>query len=128
MGWPADPAERKNRRAAEYLKHRATYLRRNAAYKKTPAGQIADRNWRLKKRYYISAKTKEAMFQMQGGLCAICRVAPAVHTDHCHQSGVLRELLCFKCNVGLGNFKDDPALLRAAIDYLLKHALRAEAA
>jgi hypothetical protein len=27
-------------------------------------------------------------------------------------------LLCHTCNIGLGGFKDDPALLRAAIRYL----------
>lgn len=122
MGWPADPVERKKRRAAEYQKHRLTYLRRNAAYKKTPAGQVTDQNWRLKKRYYITAKAKAAMFEKQNGLCAICRVGAATHTDHCHKSGAVRELLCFKCNVGLGNFGDNLELMKTAMDYLVKHA------
>jgi hypothetical protein len=40
--------------------------------------------------------------------------------DHCHKTGKLRGLLCSGCNLGVGIFKDDPALLYAAISYLEK--------
>jgi hypothetical protein len=57
----------------------------------------------------------------QGGLCAICGTAPAVHVDHDHATNELRQLLCFNCNGGLGQFKDDPAVLRAAARYVEAH-------
>lgn len=38
--------------------------------------------------------------------------------DHCHASGKLRGLLCDGCNIGLGNFRDDPHLLRLARKYV----------
>ncbi len=57
----------------------------------------------------------------QGGVCALCRTAPAAHVDHDHATGGVRELLCFNCNGGLGQFKDDPALLRAAARYVEAH-------
>ncbi|UOY02503.1 endonuclease VII domain-containing protein [Blastococcus sp. PRF04-17] len=63
------------------------------------------------------------MLEAQGGLCAICRAAPAVHVDHDHVTGAVRALLCFNCNGGLGQFKDDPAVLRAAADYVQFHIL-----
>jgi hypothetical protein len=66
------------------------------------------------------------MLAAQGGLCAICRTAPAVHVDHDHATGAVRALLCFNCNGGLGQFKDDPLLLHAAAYYVALHTARQE--
>lgn len=68
----------------------------------------------------------------QGGRCAICRTETpgrdskgrlrrVFNLDHCHATGVLRGVLCVKCNVGLANFRDNPALLGAAALYLSRH-------
>lgn len=60
----------------------------------------------------------------QGGVCAICGRSPesqryrCLAVDHDHKTGLLRELLCDPCNLGLGKFKDDPQLLDAAAAYL----------
>lgn len=51
--------------------------------------------------------------------CAICK-APATHLDHDHATGKLRGPLCRSCNHGLGNFRDNPEFLAAAIQYLKK--------
>jgi hypothetical protein len=69
------------------------------------------------------------VFQEQGGRCKLCpregtlrgeggvKVEVLV-IDHCHTSGEFRGLLCHRCNIGLGQFKDDIAVLQNAIDYL----------
>ena len=79
------------------------------------------RTYHLKRRYGITAEEADAMLAAQDGLCAICRTAPAAHVDHDHDTGEVRELLCFNCNGGLGQFKDDPGALRAAADYVERH-------
>lgn len=43
------------------------------------------------------------------------------NTDHCHETGKVRGILCRQCNMGLGSFKDDPEVCRAAAKYLTKH-------
>ena len=89
------------------------------------------RSYHLKARYGITGADAERMFEEQGGLCAICCERPADHVDHDHLSGRVRRLLCFNCNGGLGQFHDDPELLRAAIDYLEgceREVIRARAA
>jgi hypothetical protein len=76
------------------------------------------RRYHLWRRYGITLEAVEELHAMQGGTCAICGVAEPRHVDHDHVSGAVRGLLCFNCNGGLGQFRDDPTLLLAAVDYL----------
>jgi hypothetical protein len=84
------------------------------------------RHYHLQARYGISAIDAERMLDEQGGRCAICRRQPAVHVDHDHVTGAVRRLLCFNCNGGLGQFHDDPDLIRRAAAYLDAHDPEAE--
>jgi hypothetical protein len=65
-----------------------------------------------------------SLLEGQGGRCAICRERPPTDTDHDHLTGVVRGLLCNACNLGLGQFRDDPGLLLAAAEYLAKNRER----
>lgn len=87
----------------------------------------------LRKKYGIGLQDYNAMYENQGGLCAICRcqetrvdhrteTTSRMAVDHDHKTGRLRDLLCHACNTALGGFKDDPDLLRKAVDYLEFHA------
>jgi hypothetical protein len=64
------------------------------------------------------------MLEAQGGLCVVRQAAPAARVDHDHATGAVRELLCFNCHGGLGQFKDDPAVLRDAADHVERHRAR----
>ena len=60
-----------------------------------------------------------AMRIEQGDRCAICRAdVERLCADHCHKTGKVRGLLCRKCNFALGYLRDDPAIARAAAEYL----------
>jgi hypothetical protein len=49
------------------------------------------------------------------------RTARAQSVDHNHETLKVRGLLCWRCNSGLGFFKDNQAHLAMAIEYLVKH-------
>jgi len=76
------------------------------------------RHYHLRRRYGIGSVQVEAMVKAQRGVCAICRTEPAVHVDHDHETGLIRGILCFNCNGGLGQFKDDARNLMRAVEYL----------
>jgi hypothetical protein len=87
------------------------------------------RNMDLKKKFDITVQQYDAMLASQNDVCAICKRSDNVMdyrtgkprrlaVDHCHTSGHVRKLLCQQCNQGLGNFRDDAVLLRAAANYL----------
>lgn len=79
------------------------------------------REFHLKKFYGLTMGTFEVMNAAQAGKCAICSDEVKMYVDHCHESNKIRKLLCFHCNTGLGHYRDNPTLLRAAADYLESH-------
>ncbi len=96
------------------------------------------KKFRLKRDYGITIEQFNEMLASQHGKCAICEVimdpparatrdSVAVTVDHCHQSGKVRGLLCYSCNLGLGIFKDRVERLEAAVKYLRKDELVAVA-
>jgi hypothetical protein len=92
---------------------------RRARYKTIP-----DESRAASLKYYhgITIQQYESMAAAQDGVCYICNnTCPSgkrLAVDHCHVTGKIRKLLCTRCNNGLGNFKDEPHLLRLAAEYL----------
>ena len=69
----------------------------------------------------LSRDAYEAFLKEQDERCAICRKPIAdirLCIDHDHETGRVRGLLCRSCNLAIGNAYDDPAILRAAAEYL----------
>lgn len=78
-----------------------------------------------KHKYGLSAIEFTQLINDSGEKCVICETVFTNETkytspciDHCHKSGVIRGILCHKCNSGLGLFKDNITSLERAINYL----------
>ena len=72
----------------------------------------------------------EAAWEAQKGLCSICkrklsktgRSINSVCADHNHKTKKIRGLLCIKCNLLIGNARENIDTLKNAIKYLRKHS------
>lgn len=95
----------------------------------------AQRHYGLKRYYGLTGEQYGEMVAAQEGVCAICKkpetamlngVPKVMHVDHDHETGGIRALLCGCCNGMLGLAKDKPDTLRAAADYIEKHAAKVQ--
>ena len=48
-----------------------------------------------------------------------------IYTDHDHETGIVRGILCGACNTAIGQMKDDANRLRLAARYLESHNYQA---
>lgn len=107
-GW----RERRNATVRRYLQ--ASHGKKNRA--------ACNRRAKLRFKYGLEAGEYDGMMEAQGGVCAICGQPPTskrgLVVDHDHATGQQRALLCGRCNIGLGKFRDDPELLDVAAAYL----------
>lgn len=80
----------------------------------------------LKMKYNMTSDEHAVLLKAQDGRCAICRDAlTAPQMDHDHGTQIVRGLLCAKCNMALGLFRDDPTILRNAVQYLSREEVAA---
>ncbi|MET9431965.1 endonuclease VII domain-containing protein [Streptomyces sp. NPDC003036] len=79
---------------------------------------VAARADYLMRSYGLTEAEREEMVSSQMGICSICLRRPAVHVDHCHETGKVRGVLCFNCNSAIGKLGDDPDTVRRAAAYL----------
>lgn len=92
----------------------------------------AQRHYGLKRHYGISIADYAEMYRKQDGKCSICHQPElskdrqgnvrVLAVDHCHDTGAVRELLCYACNSMLGQAKDNVEVLLAGADYIRKHS------
>lgn len=80
------------------------------------------------RKYGITLDQYEAMFEAQGGVCAMCGRPPGkrqLDVDHSHQTGEVRGLLCPYCNHRVIS-RHTLEKLRQAVDYLERHEQRVQ--
>lgn len=90
--------------------------------------RVASNRKRQLRLYGITVEEYDRLLVEQDGGCAICHAGEpgsgraSFAVDHDHVTGAVRGLLCLSCNSGLGQFRDDPVLLEAAVRYLQHEA------
>jgi hypothetical protein len=76
------------------------------------------------RRYKITQEQFDKMLVAQNNMCKLCnnkfKSTRDTHIDHCHNSNIVRGLLCSSCNMALGQFNDDVDIMENAIKYLSK--------
>lgn len=92
------------------------------------------RRHQLRKLYNLTPEQYAELFDAQGRCCAICKVDEpgGKHknspnrsdwnwaVDHDHETGVIRGILCERCNRALGMFGDDIEIIVSAARYLAR--------
>lgn len=120
--------ERIPKKRYQYMKSDAN--KRLPAYKQNRTADV-NRRQALKSKFGITPEKYVEMLLAQNGVCAVCsKPETSIHNgkvrplsvDHDHETGAVRDLLCGKCNSGLGYFNDDLTLMAKAIGYLRRHA------
>lgn len=106
------------RRAVDYLEGRLVEQYRPQPRRRSQSGSRSNRHHHLTGRYGIGADDVEWLVERQGGVCPLCRTATPAHVDHDHITGAVRGILCADCNSGMGQLRDDPWVVRRAIEYL----------
>ncbi len=116
---------------------RKIYYARHVADGREVARRKRNRNERrhgmLRRNYGLSSQEYQEMLFFQGGVCAICGRREKGHkkggvhkflaVDHDHKNGMVRGLLCQKCNQGIGCFEESPEFMLKAIAYLNNHTV-----
>lgn len=139
---PESRTKRNNERSSEW--QRANPDRRNGAAKRwrdnnTDAAREASRKSQEKRRretpetvkrekvrskYRLSDRQLDELYMRSGGLCEACGIELTeggrhkACIDHDHDTGIVRGLLCTRCNTALGMLDDSPKRLMALLRYL----------
>lgn len=71
--------------------------------------------------YGISESTYNLYLKNQNNLCAICNKSAATKMDHDHKTGHFRGILCNKCNLAIGQARDNIGIIQSCINYLTRY-------
>lgn len=115
--YKTDPEFRRKR--CLYLKE---YRMKNIDYLKSK-----EKENHLKHKFKISLDEYNDMLNLQNFKCKICEVIldfnrkKFVCVDHCHETNIVRGILCRNCNLMLGFSLEDISTLEKGIEYIKKY-------
>lgn len=76
----------------------------------------------LRRNYGIGPDEFDALLSKQNGRCAICGTddpgTRKFNVDHDHETGKIRGILCQRCNLAIGHFKDNLDIMENAMRYV----------
>jgi hypothetical protein len=113
--------EAQRQKQAEYRQRTREYAKEYSklySQKHRAALKLKARTLRLKSKYGLSDAEYQALYDKQGGCCAMCiKPFALLAVDHDHETDAIRGLLCTACNVGLGII-EKKGFLDSAMSYL----------
>lgn len=118
----------------EYQEYQSKYreanrekARQTTAQWRNATGRESVKNSVLKSMYGITLDDYNRMSEEQLHTCAICKEPETairngkpqkLAVDHCHKTGKVRGLLCWRCNTTLGRYGDDLYIWENFVIYL----------
>jgi hypothetical protein len=78
---------------------------------------------RVQKLYGLSEFNVLEILNKQNFKCVICttEIQTTYHIDHCHSTGIVRGLLCSKCNQAIGLLQESKIFFLKALQYIESH-------
>lgn len=105
------------------IKNKEKYSLQRKEYWKSTSYELRLKQ-HLKKNFNLSLEDYSRILKEQGDVCKICGLKERrkgvfrLSVDHCHKTGIIRGLLCSRCNAALGHVNDDTRILESMIIYL----------
>ena len=102
-------------------KDKIAQYRKNEQKHPNYANRIKQAN--LRKSFGMTLEQYNKLFEKQDGKCACCGVHQleldrALAVDHCHETKMVRGLLCNRCNRVLGMVEDNVEILKNLSEYV----------
>lgn len=104
-----------------------TCYKKRSKEDKVKQGRRHRKSVELRWQYGLSIEDYERMIELCDNKCEICGAPPPTKgrkktlcVDHCHDTGIVRGLLCDKCNRAIGLIGEDHQTLLKAIQYLAR--------
>jgi hypothetical protein len=119
---PSNCVQCTKRRAKEYESSEKGKKNRKATskrYASSEKGYLVKWKAYLKSKYNLSIEDYDKLVVNQKEKCKICKSKFKLYLDHNHQTGKIRGLLCFNCNMILGLCKENIKILEKCKLYLI---------